>query len=108
MRGSFSRTIIAIVSLTLLLAGPIEATTSGGFLEKTTSGDVRPLYTAAQIQSFLPSRGAFTFPAPYNTEAVRITNGSDCGGSDCVIPVGYSYWANINNHTGSDIMLIVL
>ncbi len=108
MRGSFIRAIIAIISLPLLLAGPIEARTSGGFLEKTTSGDVRPLYTAAQVQSFLPSRGAFTFPAPYNTEAVRITNGSDCGGSDCVIPVGYSYWANINNHTGGDTMLIVL
>src|SRR5688572_33479057 len=63
MRGSFIRAIIAIVFLTLLLAGPIEVTTAqtpvvpGGFLEKTTSGNVRPLYTAAQVQGFLPSRG---------------------------------------------------
>ena len=114
MRTSITRTLITIAFLTLLSPVPImtQAVQSqifpGGFLEKSTSGEVRPLYTAAQIQGFLPSRGAFTFPAPYNTEAVRITNGSDCGGGDCVIPVGYSYWANINNHTGSDTMLIVL
>ena len=111
MHISFTR---ALVFLTLLSVVPLKATTAqtqvfpGGFLEQTTSGEVRPLYTAAQIQGFVPSRGAFTFPAPYNTEAVRITNPSDCGGGDCVLPVGYSYWANINNHTGSDTMLIVL
>ena len=33
---------------------------------------------------------------------------ADCGGADCVLPVGYSYWSNINNHAGSDTMLIVL
>jgi len=114
MRTSITRALIAIAFLTVLSAVPIMTPVvqlqifPGGFLEKSTSGEVRPLYTAAQIQGFLPSRGAFTFPAPYNTEAVRITNGSDCGGGDCVIPVGYSYWANINNHTGSETMLIVL
>ncbi|MEX0902946.1 MAG: LamG-like jellyroll fold domain-containing protein [Pseudohongiellaceae bacterium] len=56
----------------------------------------------------LPSRGKFTFPSPYNTEGVRITNGSDCGGSDCVNYVGYSYWRNMNNHVGQDTMLIFL
>ena len=114
MRTSITRALIAIAFLTGLSAVPIMTPAvqlqvfPGGFLEKSTSGEVRPLYTAAQIQGFLPSRGAFTFQAPYNTEAVRITNGSDCGGGDCVIPVGYSYWANINNHIGSDTMLIVL
>lgn len=114
MRVSFPRATCIILLLALLSAVAIKATVAqsqiflGGFLEKTTSGNVRPLYTTAQIQGFLPARGAFTFPTPYNTEAVRITNSSDCGGGDCVVPVGYSYWANINNHTGSDTMLIVL
>src|SRR5262249_41843831 len=50
----------------------------------------------------------FTFPAPYNTTAIRLTNPSDCDDSDCVNHVGYSYWRNINNHVGSDTMLIFL
>lgn len=66
----------------------------------------RPTYS--QIQSMLPERGRFTFPAPWNTSAIRLTTGSDCGGNDCVNPVGYSYWRNINNHTASDTMLVVL
>jgi hypothetical protein len=80
----------------------------GGFVEKTNSTAVRPLLTSTQIQSLLPVRGAFVFPPPYNTQAVRITNGTDCGGSDCVESVGYSYWRNMNNSTGSDTMLIFL
>ena len=56
----------------------------------------------------MPQRGTFTFPAPYGTTGVRLTNASDCGGGDCVNYVGYSYWRNINNHVGSDTMLIVL
>ena len=57
----------------------------------------------------MPARGVFTFPAPYLTQGIRLTNASDCvGGGDCVNPVGYSYWRNINNHVGSNTMLIVL
>ena len=59
-------------------------------------------------RAFLPSRGTFTFPSPYRTTGVRLSNASDCGGADCVLPVGYSYWSNINNHAGSDTMLIFL
>ncbi|HYV20137.1 MAG TPA: LamG domain-containing protein [Verrucomicrobiae bacterium] len=80
----------------------------GGFVEKTNSTDVRPLLNAAQIQALLPARGAFVFPSPYNTQGVRITNGTDCGGSDCVQSVGYSYWRNMNNSAGSSTMLIFL
>ncbi len=80
----------------------------GGFVEKTNSTAVRPLLTSTQIQSLLPVRGAFVFPPPYNTQAVRITNGTDCGGSDCLESVGYSYWRNMNNSAGSDTMLIFL
>ncbi|MGH8372257.1 MAG: hypothetical protein ACRETO_05955, partial [Gammaproteobacteria bacterium] len=39
----------------------------GGFLENDDAGVARPLLTPSQIAGFIPSRGAFTFPAPYNT-----------------------------------------
>ena len=80
----------------------------GGFIEKTNSTSVRPLLTSTQIQSLLPARGVFVFPPPYNTQGIRITNGTDCGGSDCLESVGYSYWSNMNNSAGSDTMLIFL
>jgi len=84
-------------------------TAPGGFVESDASTAARPLYTAAQVQGFVPARGRFLFPAPYSTQGIRLTNASDCaGGSDCVNGIGYSYWRNINNHAGSDTMLIVL
>src|SRR5881296_3503117 len=78
----------------------------GGFLESATTGQVRPRLSAAVLQALLPARGPFTFPSPYNTSGVRITNATDCGGADCVDAVGYSYWRNINNHVGSNQMLL--
>jgi hypothetical protein len=80
----------------------------GGFVESATSTAVRSLLTAAQLQALLPARGPFTFPAPYNTQGARLTNAADCGGGDCLHPVGYSYWRNINNHAGSDTMYVFL
>src|SRR6185503_15911194 len=80
----------------------------GGLMESATTGLVRPRLPASVLQALLPARGPFVFPAPYNTQGVRITNASDCGGGDCVDAVGYSYWRNINNHTASDDMLIIL
>jgi hypothetical protein len=80
----------------------------GGFLESALTGLVRARLSLPVLQALLPTRGPFTFPAPYNTSAVRITNASDCGGADCVDAVGYSYWRNINNHAGSNQMLIFL
>jgi hypothetical protein len=80
----------------------------GGFLESATTGLARPLLTQSVIQALLPARGPFNFPAPYGTRGVRLTNATDCGGGDCVFPVGYSYWRNTNNHVGSDEMLIFL
>jgi hypothetical protein len=92
-----------------IAAVPAAAQAPGGFVEKATSTNVRPTYTAAQIQQFVPpTRGPFNFPPPYNTDGVRLTLPSDCGGQDCVFHVGYSYWRNINNHQGSNTMLIVL
>jgi hypothetical protein len=86
----------------------VVASAVGGWVEKDGAG-IRSRYTAAQIQSFVPpQRGPFTFPAPYNTQATRITHASDCGGDDCVWYVGYSYWRNTNAHAGSNEMLIFL
>jgi hypothetical protein len=80
----------------------------GGFIDPATGNGLRQRLSAGQIQTFLPERGAFTFPAPYATIGVRLTNGSDCNGGDCVRPVGYSYWSNINNHAGSDTLLVMI
>src|SRR5687768_6177843 len=84
----------------------------GGLLEKAGSPALRARFTADQIGQFLPlggGTGAFTFPAPYNTDAVRLTNASVCeGGTDCLWYVGYSYWRNINNHVGQSEMFIFL
>lgn len=79
-----------------------------GFTESATSAGLRAPVSSGQSQSFLPARGPFTFPSPYNTTGIRLTNGGDCGGADCVQPVGYSYWNNINNSAGSDTMLVFL
>jgi hypothetical protein len=84
------------------------ASAPGGFMESATSVGLRRTLSAAEIRAFLPSRGTFTFPSPYGTTGVRLTTDADCGGADCVLPVGYSYWSNINNHAGSDTMLVFL
>src|SRR5437870_1770046 len=81
---------------------------AGGFIDSSTGAGLRPKLSAGEIQAFLPQRGTFTFPSPYSTTGIRITNASDCGGQDCVHSVGYSYWNNINNHVGSDTMLVFL
>ena len=84
----------------------------GGFIETAGSPALRNRFTRSQIEAFLPpgsAKGAFTFPAPYNTTGVRLTNASDCaGGGDCLWYVGYSYWRNMNNHVGSADMYIFL
>ena len=80
----------------------------GGFFEPAASSAVRPRLTAAQIEALVPVRGKFTFPPPYRTEAVRLTNASDCGGRDCVDYIGYSYWGRTNNHVGRDTMLVLV
>ena len=84
----------------------------GGFFETSGFQTPRPRYTPDQINAFLPPggvAGAFQFPAPYNTAAVRLTDASLCAeGQDCLWYAGYSYWRNINNHVGSADMYIFL
>ena len=107
---------VALANLGASLRGAMITSTapndSGGFIEKAGDQTYRARLTPTQIASFLPAGGAtgpFKFPAPYNTGGVRLTAATDCdNGQDCLWPVGYSYWRNINNHAGSDIMYIVL
>ncbi|HET9466755.1 MAG TPA: hypothetical protein VFO48_00025 [Vicinamibacterales bacterium] len=94
-----------IAALALFALPFTSAAFAQGLVESATGNAMRPKFTARDVPS---SRGRFTFPSPYNTEAVRLTEASDCNGSDCVRPVGYAYWSNINNHVGSDTMLVFL
>lgn len=80
----------------------------GGFIEQVWDAQARPTFSRQDLANLLPNQGKFTFPPPYNTEAVRLTNADDCNGADCLWYVGYSYWRNINNHVDSDTMLIFL
>lgn len=83
----------------------------GGLLEKSGSPALRPRFTREQIAALLPAAGAtgpFTFPPPYNTDAVRLTNAALCPGTDCLWYVGYPYWRNTNNHVASSDMYIFL
>jgi hypothetical protein len=105
----FGRIRSAVVVIIMLALGVTSAfAQSGGFTESATGNAGRAKLSAGEIQTFLPQRGSFRFPSPYATSGVRLTNGGDCGGQDCVLPVGYSYWSNINNHAGSDTMLVFL
>jgi hypothetical protein len=96
---------VSLGVIALILHTFISSAFAQGLVESSTGNAMRTPVTGGSVPS---GRGRFTFPAPYNTEAVRITTAADCGGSDCVNPVGYSYWSNINNHAGSDTMLIFL
>jgi hypothetical protein len=81
----------------------------GGFVEPATSTEARAKLTSAELANLLPpAGGTFRFPAPYNTEAVRLTDVDDCAATDCVDYVGYSYWRNMNNHVGQNDILIFL
>ena len=108
-RMSYVVCLLSSTAALLVMTTSAAAQVPGGFVESANSTAVRPLLTTTQIQALLPPRGLFTFPAPYLTQGVRLTNATDCaGGADCVNYVGYAYWRNINNHAGSDTMLIVL
>ena len=78
-----------------------------GFTESATGNALRPGCRLVRSDLRAVAR-TLHVPSPYGTTGIRLTNGSDCGGSDCVNYVGYSYWRNINNHAGSDTMLIFL
>ena len=92
----------------LMLSTTAHAAAPGGFLESDETSVARANLTATQIAAFMPAtRGSFTFPAPYNTQGVRITQASDCSGQDCV-DMTYNYWKNMSNSTGSNTLYILV
>src|SRR5262245_2520079 len=87
-RGAGRRWAVTLVLAALsathgLTAEAAESPTPGGFVESAAGGQVRP-----RVKPTLPARGPFTFPAPYNTRGVRLTNADDCRGTDCVNYIG--------------------
>lgn len=108
-------TFIFIFLQAFILTGVSQSSVSvqsfpGGFLENRDANVVRPKFDTTVIAQFMPQRGLFTFPAPYNTQGIRITNRGDCPPNipDCVSAVEYSYWRNMNNHVKEDSILIAL
>src|SRR5690348_9197119 len=98
--------LVAMALMSLAAVRMAAASAPGGFLENDDTSTLRAMLTPSQIAAFMPAgRGSFTFPAPYNTQGVRITQPSDCGGQDCVDMI-YSYWRNMSNSAGSNTMYI--
>ena len=98
-----------IVNARIGVPDPPPPPSDGPLIEQSGSQTYRGRFTRDQILAFLPpneATGRFTFPMPYGTTAVRLTNANDCGGTDCLAYVGYSYWRNTNNHVGRPEMLI--
>src|SRR4051812_10605724 len=100
--------VLFIIGVTQNIVWAQTSSATGGFIDSSTSNGMRPKLSAGEIAAFLPQRGTFSFPSPYGTQGVRLTNANDCGGQDCVHSVGYSYWSNMNNSSGSDTMLVFL
>jgi hypothetical protein len=95
-----------LLSLAALSAHAATSTQApGGFMENDTAPVARAALSPTKISSFLPGRGSFTFPAPYKTQGVRLTNSNDCGGQDC-LDMTYNYWKNMSNSAGSDTMYV--
>ncbi|HEX2668335.1 MAG TPA: Ig-like domain-containing protein [Gammaproteobacteria bacterium] len=103
----FSRLFTAVLLLGAAGLAHAASQAPGGFLESDETTAVRTQLSPASIAGFVPSRGGFEFPAPYNTHGVRVTNESDCGGQDCVDMI-YSYWRNMSNSAGSDTMYVFI
>jgi hypothetical protein len=100
--------IFALLVLLALASSALADTFPGGFVEAQGLPS-RTKYTSVEIAAMIPgTRSAFTFPAPYNTRAIQLTEAADCGGADCLFYAGYSYHANMNNHVQSDIIKIFL
>lgn len=101
-------TLLLALAASSAHAASVAAQAPGGFMENDASPTARTALTATQMSGFLPSsRGSFTFPAPYNTQGVRVTLPSDCGNQDC-LDMTYNYWKNMSNSAGSDTMYVFI
>ena len=68
---------LGVMLIVLSAASSVDAqSATGGFVVSAGNSAVRTPITAAQAQAFLPQRGTFTFPAPYGTLGIRVTNAS--------------------------------
>jgi hypothetical protein len=70
-------------------------------MEHASTQETRPRLSREQIAAFMPERGEGRFPAPYGTRFIRLTNASDGD----ILPLGMSYWSNVNNHAGQPHLL---
>ena len=75
-------TVCLIILIRVLSGAALDAQepAPGGFTDSATSAGLRPFISPAEARAFLPQRGRFTFPSPYNTTGFRLTNADDCGG----------------------------
>ncbi len=99
--------MLSAVSLGSALAGA-----PGGFVVSSTiEKALAAPPTATEIRAFLPdggkATGKFTFPAPWNTVGVQLTDAAECDNTDCV-GYGYNYWEKMNNSAGSNTLLILV
>jgi hypothetical protein len=79
-----------VLMLLVLVAGEAWADSFPGGFTETQATNTRTKYSEAEIAAIIPgSRGAFTFPEPYETDAIQLTEAADCGGQDCLYYVGY-------------------
>src|ERR1700733_14735835 len=67
-RGRLLAACVLALAYSLFSLNAAAATFPGGFMESDTVTVTRPMLSATQIGGFLPQRGLFTFPAPYNTQ----------------------------------------
>src|SRR5438132_10820107 len=97
-RMSYVVCLLSSTAALLVMTTSAAAQVPGGFVESANSTAVRPLLTTTQIQALLPPRGLFTFPAPYLTQGVRLTNVTDSpGAADRVHSVGSAHWRNLTH-----------
>ena len=89
--GIYGACAVAAALAILQAPGVFAQPARGGFVENPGNAVGRGSITGSALRAFIPERGGFTFPPPYNTQAVRLTNAADCAGRDCVNYAGYSY-----------------
>jgi len=117
-RPSLRRFVFVVVALGVLMlpnTGRAQTTTlpplqpfPGGFIETATTALARPLLSSTLLGALLPARGEFTFPPPYNTTGVRITNASTAAAPTASMPSATPTGTTSTTTSAATEMLIVL